>query len=136
MPKIVLVILGILVVIFFIVLTVSFIANILFDNNAKKEVGEFFTGVEHKDEIIQKSDLEGLPPSIQKWLAYSQVVGKERITAVRSKQTAVMRMKEEKYSIVEEGHEYVNSLCYKNTVAQESAPQTFIPVFSGTGGIK
>jgi hypothetical protein len=94
MQKIALLIIGVLAGIVVVVLTISYIANIMFKQKAKKEVTEFFTGVEDKGEIIKGSDLERLPPSVQKWLAYSQVIGKERITSARSKQTAVMRMKE------------------------------------------
>lgn len=95
MPKLALVIFSILVIITFLVFTVLFIANILFDQKVKKEVREFFNiNMDNKDEIIQKTDLEGLPRSVQKWLEYSQVIGKEKIRTVRSKQKAVMRMKE------------------------------------------
>jgi acyl-CoA synthetase (AMP-forming)/AMP-acid ligase II len=38
----------------------------MFKQKAKKEVTEFFTGVEDKGEIIKGSDLERLPPSVQK----------------------------------------------------------------------
>ncbi|MBO8129159.1 MAG: hypothetical protein H0Z39_08185 [Peptococcaceae bacterium] len=95
MPKIALIIISILVFIIFFVFTVSFIANFLFNQNVKKEVRELFnSNVENKDEIIQKADLEMLPLCVQKWLEYSQVIGKERIRTVRLKQKAVMRMKE------------------------------------------
>jgi len=107
MPKIAFVILSILVIITFLVFTISFIANILFDQKVKKEVREFFnSNVENTDEIIQKADLEGLPLCVQKWLENSQVIGKERIRTVRLKQKAVMRMKEEQPWMPTEAEQY------------------------------
>jgi hypothetical protein len=95
MPKVVLVLLGILLIIAFLVFVISSIANILFDQKVKREVSELFSDVESTGGIIQKADLEGLPLPVQKWLEYSQVIGKERIKTVRSKQKAVMKMKKE-----------------------------------------
>lgn len=94
MQKIALLIIGVMAGIIVVVFTISYIANIMFNQKVKKEVTEFFSGVEDNGEIIKESDLEGLPPSVQKWLAYSRVIGKEKITSARSKQTAVMRMKQ------------------------------------------
>ena len=95
MPKVVLIILGILVIIIFLVVVVSFLANVLFEQKVKKEVKELLdNNVKNKGEIIQKADLAGLPLCVQKWLEYSQVIGKEKITTVHSKQKAMMRMKE------------------------------------------
>lgn len=95
MPKVALVILSILAIITFLVIIVSFIANILFNQKVIKEVRELFnSNVENKDEIIRKADLEGLPLCVQKWLENSQVIGKERIRTVRLKQKGFMRMKE------------------------------------------
>jgi len=76
------------------VIVVSFFANLQFNINVNQEVKEFFSGVEIKNNIIQETDLEGLPPVVKKWLEQSQVIGKERIQAVRLKQTASMRLKE------------------------------------------
>lgn len=95
MPKILLIIIGVLAGAVVLVLTVSQAANIVFNQRAKKEVRNFLTGVENKGEVIKESDLEGLPSVVQKWLIYSGVVGKERVTSARSKQTAEMRMKKE-----------------------------------------
>lgn len=94
MPKILLIILvGILGAIA-LVTAVSFFASLQFDKNVDREVREFFSVVENKGDIIQWADLEGLPPVVQKWMEQSQVVGKERIVAVRLKQKASMRIKE------------------------------------------
>lgn len=94
MPEPVLLILSIPVVIVLLVLTVSFIANILFNQKVKKEVIELFNNnMENKKDTIRKADLEGLPLCVQKWLENSQVIGKERIRTVRLKQKGLMRRK-------------------------------------------
>lgn len=96
MAKGVRIVLGILVIIILIVIIVSFIANLIFNHKVKKEVKELFDGNPvDNDEIVQKSDLVGLPDCVQKWLEYSKVVGKERIKTVRLKQNATMRLKED-----------------------------------------
>ncbi|MDD3653135.1 MAG: hypothetical protein PHO01_02935 [Desulfotomaculaceae bacterium] len=95
MPKILLIILVGILGVFALVLVVSFFANAQFNKNIDKEVSEFFSGVENKGDIIQRSDLEGLPPVVQKWLEQAQVAGKERIAAARLKQKVSMRIKED-----------------------------------------
>jgi hypothetical protein len=95
MPKILLIILVGILGVLVLIIAVSFLANLQFNKNVDKEVREFFSGVESKGNIIQRADLEGLPPVVQKWMEQSGVVGKERIVAVRLKQKASMRTKEE-----------------------------------------
>lgn len=94
MSKILLILLVGILGVLALVIAVSFYANLQLNNNVDKEVREFFSGVENKGDIIQRADLEGLPPVVRKWLEQSQVVGKERIAAVRLKQTVSMRLKE------------------------------------------
>lgn len=95
MRKVTLFILSILAIILFLILVVSFIAKILFDQKVGKEVGELFiTGIENKNATVSKADLEGLPFCVQKWLESSQVIGKERIKTVRLKQKGLLRTKE------------------------------------------
>jgi hypothetical protein len=95
MRKVTLFILSILAIILFLILAVSFIANVLFDQKVEKEVRELFiTGIENKNATVSKADLEGLPLCVQKWLESSQVIGKERTRAVRLKQKGLLRTKE------------------------------------------
>lgn len=94
MPKILLVVLVGILGVLTLIIAVSFFASLQFNKNVEKEVRKFFSGVENKGTIIQRADLEGLPPVVQKWLAQSRVVGKERIAAVRLKQRVSMRIKE------------------------------------------
>jgi len=74
----------------------SFIAKFLFNQNVEKEIEEFFSKVENKDEIVTKTDISELPQNVQKWLEYSGIIGKEKITVVRLKQKADMRLEKDK----------------------------------------
>ena len=94
MPKIVLLILSVLVLILLLGIIVSRIANYQFNQNIHREVEAFYSVVKNNHEVIQQTDLEGLPRPVQNWLQYSQVVGKERIVAARTKQDVTMRLKE------------------------------------------
>jgi hypothetical protein len=95
MPKVALVVLGILAIIF-ILLAVLLIANFRFKQSVKREVEELFKdNLADKAEIVRESDLSGLPTVVRKWLEQSGVVGRERIRAVRLRQNAQLRLKEE-----------------------------------------
>ncbi|MFZ5642892.1 MAG: DUF6544 family protein [Bacillota bacterium] len=95
MSRAALIIISILVLAVILVIIIPFIATALFNQAVKKEVAEFFKEAKNEDEIIQSSDLEGLPPGVQRWLRSSRVIGKEKIRTVRLKQKASMRLKEE-----------------------------------------
>lgn len=89
---------------------VVLIANFQFNLSVKKEVSVLFEhNIELADEIVQHADLEALPPSVQKWLEYSQVVGKESIRAARLKQQAVMRTKEDQPWMPTEAEQYITT---------------------------
>ena len=94
MPNVVLVILSVLVLIILLIVIIPMIANYQFNRNVDNGVVAFYSGVENKHEVISQTDLEGLPRPVQNWLQYSQVVGKERIVAARTKQDITMRLKE------------------------------------------
>jgi hypothetical protein len=95
MPKVALVVHGILAIIF-ILLAVVLIANYRFKQSVKREVEELFKdNLADKAEIVRESDLSGLPTVVRKWLEQSGVVGRERIRAVRLRQNAQLRLKEE-----------------------------------------
>ncbi len=87
----------------------SFIAKSLFNQSVEKEVEVFFSKVENKGKIVTKADIEGLPESVQKWLEYSGVVGKERITSVRLKQKADMRLAKDKSWMPVQAEQYFTS---------------------------
>ena len=95
MPKVIKSVLALVVAIPVLLLMASFIANYLFTLNAEKEVKALFDNIDDKKEIVRKADLEGLPRSVQNWLEYSQVIGKERIKTVYLKQKGLMRTTED-----------------------------------------
>ncbi|MFY9415280.1 MAG: DUF6544 family protein, partial [Tepidanaerobacteraceae bacterium] len=87
----------------------SYIARFVFYQNIEKEVEEIFSKVENKNEIVTKEDVERLPKNVQKWLQYSGVIGKKRITAVRLKQKAEMRLAEDKAWMPVQAEQYFTS---------------------------
>jgi len=96
LAKVLLIIISVLVVLTLFIYGISSIANVVFNIKVNKEVALLFENGNDSavKQIIKEKDLEGLPGCVQKWLRYAQVVGKERITFVRSKQTARLRTKE------------------------------------------
>ncbi len=75
----------------FVILLIFFISaavgNYSFDNDVKQEVNRLFEKYENTvPEIITEKHLEGLPGPVQRWLRYSQIIGKERAITVRLKQ--------------------------------------------------
>lgn len=108
MSKIILVLIGI-VILFVLFIVGSYIARFVFYQNIEKEVEEIFSKVENKNEIVTKEDVERLPKNVQKWLQYSGVIGKKRITAVRLKQKAEMRLAEVKAWMPVQAEQYFTS---------------------------
>lgn len=96
MLKIIIIILSFLLMVILLVFIASSIANVVFNQQVDKEVAALFKAGKDTagEQIVQEADLEDLPKCVQKWLRYSQVVGKERIKFVRSKQTAMLRTKQ------------------------------------------
>lgn len=87
------------VVLMLLVLVTSSMADGVFNHKVKGEIKEFFNTHQEnmtaeKSNIISILDLEKLPVPVQRWLIYSQIIGKERIQSARSKQTMVLRLKE------------------------------------------
>lgn len=93
MPKIAVIIVGIVLILLVAFIAVSFLGNYVFNQKADKEVNALFANSVDSKAIVEQKDLEGLPAPVQKWLENSQVVGQERISTVRLKQTGVMRTK-------------------------------------------
>ncbi|GGM42507.1 hypothetical protein GCM10011351_30620 [Paraliobacillus quinghaiensis] len=90
-------------------LITSFVAKLLFNNSAEKEVEAPFEKVENKGEIVTKENIEGLPKNVQRWLEYSGVIGKEKITTVRLKQKAEMRLDKDKSWMPVQAEQYFTS---------------------------
>ncbi len=92
MIKIILIVLGIIIVL--IALTIV-IGNIAFNKEVKSEVEKFFEKYkERKSEIVTEEDIKALPEPVQKYLRYTQIIGKEKIRTVRLKQGGYFRLKE------------------------------------------
>jgi len=77
MIKIVLTILGVIVAL---IASVCVMGSIVFTKRAKEEAkGLFRDEKEIIPEIVTDEDIEGLPESVQKYLRYTQIIGKEKI---------------------------------------------------------
>lgn len=87
-----------IVVLIFIIIfaSVSFIGNLVFNKNVDNEIKVLFKKVKNKRSHISKADIEVLPQNVQRWLKYAQIIGKEKITSVRLKQKATMRLEIDK----------------------------------------
>lgn len=91
-----LIIIGILVALVVLFIIVSAAANFLFEQRADNEARSLFKETGLPGDIIKPEDLEGLPFPVQKWLENSQVIGKEKVTAVRLKQEGMLKTSPEK----------------------------------------
>lgn len=81
-----------------IILTVSIVAFAMFnfDRNISREIDKMFSQNAIKDQSTVTTEMiTHLPTPIQSWLKHSGIIGKERIYAVRLKQKALMRMKQD-----------------------------------------
>jgi len=85
----------VLVVIIVLVIWVA-ISYFRFERRIADEVGELFQEVEETGrEVISEADLKGLPEPVQKYLRYTQIIGKKRIGAVRLEQKGSIRTEED-----------------------------------------
>jgi len=110
-PKPIPIILGILIIIVCLTVIVTFLANRIFDKTVESEVETLFAN--HKQQVnglVSKGELVGLPSPVQRWLEYSQVVGKERISTVRLKQVGSLRMKEDQPWMDENAEQYFTTV--------------------------
>ena len=84
---------GLVILVIIIVLALSFaISYITFGRKVKSEVEELFRkSKEIGPEVVTEADLEGLPEPVQRYLRYTQVIGKEKIGTVRLKQKGSIR---------------------------------------------
>ncbi|MCK4234125.1 hypothetical protein KAX75_06820 [candidate division WOR-3 bacterium] len=107
MAKILLIVLVILIIIIIIIASSIAIGNIIFNRQVKREVTEMFEKSKKiKPKVITEADIEGLPEPVQRWLKYSQVIGKERTLSVRLKQKGFFRQKKDKNWMPFKAEEY------------------------------
>ena len=106
MVKIVLIILGVIVA-----LTASAcaIGSIAFTKKVKEEAKELFReGKEITPEIVTDEDIKGLPEPVQRYLKYTQIIGKEKTKIVRLKQGGYFRLKENQKWMPIKAEQYFN----------------------------
>lgn len=109
MPKWFVITLIVIVIMILLVVITSTIANVRFEQNAKKEVKQLFIGSPKNDfEKIQKEDLAHLPQPVQIWLENAHIIGKEKISSVRLKQKGRMRTKVDGPWMPAEAEQYFN----------------------------
>lgn len=76
------------------IITSFTVFSIIFKRKVRKEAVELLkkSGRETKD-VVTEEDLKRLPEPVQKYLKYTQIIGKEKIRAVRLKQKGFFRQK-------------------------------------------
>lgn len=87
--------------------------SITFNREVKGEVEELFKkeaeeGIGAGKEVITEEDIKGLPEPVQKYMKYTQMVGKEKIKTVRLKQGGYFRMNEDQKWMPIEAEQYFN----------------------------
>ena len=106
MIKIALIILGAIVAI---MASVCVMGSIAFTKRVKEEAkGLFGDSEEITPEIVTDEDIEGLPEPVQRYLKYTQIIGKEKIKTVRLKQGGYFRMKEDQKWMPIKAEQYFN----------------------------
>ena len=100
----------VLVVLLLTLMAASGIAHLFFQKHVKQEVERLFHQVQHPGELVTQEDLEGLPKNVQAWLEYSGMIGREKISAVRLKQTASMRLGKDQSWLPVEAEQYFTSV--------------------------
>ena len=104
MVKVVLIVVGAIVVL---IASCIIIGNIAFNKKVKSEVWELFKKSKQiTPEVVTEEDIKDLPEAVQKWLKNSQIIGKERIFAVRLRQKGLIRTKEGQSWMPAEAEQY------------------------------
>jgi hypothetical protein len=85
------------------------VSNITFNKKVRSEVEELFKKCkETKSEIVTEKDIKDLPESVQRYLKYTQIIGKEKIKTVRLKQDGYFRTKEDQKWMPIKAEQYFN----------------------------
>jgi len=104
MIKVVIIILGLIVVI---IASFIIIGNLAFKSKVSGEVKELFKkSQETKLKVVTEEDIKYLPEPIQRYLRYSQIIGKEEIKTVRLKQKGFIRTSEKQKWMLFEAEQY------------------------------
>ena len=68
------------------------IGSVLFERDTDREIKNLYNNVKGKKaEVFIEKDIEGLPQPVKRWLRYSNVIGKTKISTVRLKQSGLMK---------------------------------------------
>jgi len=106
MIKIVLIIFSVIVAL---IASVCVMGNIAFTKRVKEKAkGLFRDEKEIIPEVVTDEDIKGLPEPVQRYLKYTQIIGKERIKTVRLKQGGYFRMKEDQKWMPIKAEQYFN----------------------------
>lgn len=106
MLKIILIILGFLILS---MVFVSLLGNAVFKRQIRKEARRIFEKVNRKDqEIVSEDDIRTLPAPVQRYLRYSEMVGKEKIRTVKLTQGGYFRLKKEQKWMSIRAEQYFN----------------------------
>lgn len=99
----------ILAVIVAIITSAFILGSIAFTKRAREKAnGILRESKEIKPEIVTEKDIEGLPEPVQRYLRYTQIIGKEKIKTVRLKQGGYFRMREDQKWMPIEAEQYFN----------------------------
>ena len=102
--KILLIVLGVIIVL---IVSFIFIGSAIFKRKVHCEVKILFKKRRDiKPAAITEKDIEDLPKPVQRYLRYSQIIGKETVGTVRLKQKGFMRMSEGQKWMPLEAEEY------------------------------
>ncbi|NJE25684.1 hypothetical protein E3E22_03415 [Thermococcus sp. MV5] len=93
MMKSVLIVLGVIVVL---LVSTTVLGGVAFTKRTRNEAKELFKESDMtKPKVITEEDIQDLPEPVQRYLRYTQIIGKEEINTVRLKQGGYFRMKED-----------------------------------------
>ncbi|WP_067841850.1 DUF6544 family protein [Amphibacillus sediminis] len=99
-------ILSVLLIGIVILIIIVYGARISFDRMVKKEITTLFSDMTSTGNQITEQDLKRLPNNVQSWLRYAGVVNSKNVTTVRLKQSAQMRLAEDKPWMEVEAEQY------------------------------
>lgn len=100
-------ILSILLIIIILLIIVSVVSKYIFNQKVDSEIDLLLSDVENQQKAVvtEESVLE-VPEIVQRWMKFSQVIGKEEITSVRLKQKGELRLKADQSWLKAESQQY------------------------------
>ena len=98
-----------LVIIIVLIVSSITMGNFTFKRKVNSEVKKLFKeNKKTKSEVVAEEDIKHLPEPVQRYLKYTQIIGKEKINTVRLKQGGYFRMKENQKWMPIEAEQYFN----------------------------